>query len=45
MARENVQTKLGKVPPPRVHVTHNVEIGGTIEVQGIPFVMGIKETI
>jgi type VI secretion system protein ImpB len=41
MARESVQTKLGRVRSPRVHVTYNVEIGGAIELKEIPFVMGI----
>jgi type VI secretion system protein ImpB len=41
MARESVQTKLGRVRAPRVHVTYNVEIGGAIELKEIPFVMGI----
>jgi len=41
MARESIQKKLGRVRPPRVHITYDVEIGDAIEMKEIPFVMGV----
>ena len=41
MARESVHTKLERVRPPRVHVTYNVEVGDSMELKEIPFVMGV----
>ncbi len=41
MARESTQKKLGRVRPPRVHITYDVEIGDAIEMKEIPFVMGV----
>jgi type VI secretion system protein ImpB len=41
MARESTQTKVGRVRPPRVHVTYEVEIGDAIELKELPFVMGV----
>jgi len=38
---ESVQKKLGRVRPPRVHVTYDVETGGAIETKELPFVMGV----
>ncbi|HZU22547.1 MAG TPA: type VI secretion system contractile sheath small subunit [Terriglobales bacterium] len=35
------QQKLGRVRPPRVHITYEVEVGGAIEVKELPFVMGV----
>jgi type VI secretion system protein ImpB len=41
MARESTQQKLGRVRPPRVHITYDVETGGAIEMKELPFVMGV----
>ena len=38
---ESVQKRLGRVRPPRVHVTYDVETGGAIEIKELPFVMGV----
>src|SRR5215469_10079906 len=35
------QQKLGRVRPPRVHITYDVEVGGAIEMKELPFVMGV----
>ena len=39
--KESVQKKLGRVRPPRVHITYDVETGGAIEKREIPFVVGV----
>lgn len=39
--RESVQKKLGRVRPPRVHITYDVHTGGAIEKREIPFVVGV----
>src|SRR5580658_10153972 len=41
MARESVHAKLGRVRPPRVHITYEVEVGDAIELKELPFVMGV----
>src|ERR1700685_2167001 len=41
MPRESIHAKLGRVRPPRVHVTYEVEIGDAIELKELPFVMGV----
>src|ERR1044072_6959641 len=41
MARESTQHKLDRVPSPRVHITHDVEVGGAIELKELPFVVGV----
>jgi type VI secretion system protein ImpB len=41
MARESVHKKLGRIRPPRVHITYDVETGGAIEMKELPFVMGV----
>ncbi len=38
---ESTQKKLGRVRPPRVHVTYDVEVGDAIEKKELPFVMGV----
>jgi type VI secretion system protein ImpB len=40
MSQSN-QKKLGRVRPPRVNITYDVEVGGAIEVKDLPFVMGV----
>lgn len=41
MARESTQKKLGRVRPPRVHITYDVEIGDAIQMKELPFIMGV----
>jgi type VI secretion system protein ImpB len=41
MAKESIQKKLGRVRPPRVHITYDVETGGAIEKKELPFVVGV----
>jgi type VI secretion system protein ImpB len=38
---ESTQKKLGRVRPPRVQITYDVEIGGAIQNKELPFVMGV----
>lgn len=37
---ESVQQRLGRVRPPRVNITYDVEVGDAIEVKELPFVLG-----
>jgi type VI secretion system protein ImpB len=41
MSKQSDQKKLGRVRPPRVNITYDVEVGGAIEVKELPFVMGV----
>src|SRR5690348_13051021 len=41
MAKESLQRKVGRVRPPRVHITYDVEIGDAIEKRELPFVVGV----
>lgn len=41
MASESTQKKVGRVRPPRVHITYDVETGGAIEMKELPFVIGV----
>lgn len=41
MARDSTQHQLGRVRPPRVNITYDVETGGAIEMKELPFVMGV----
>jgi len=41
MARDSSQHQLGRVRPPRVNITYDVETGGAIELKELPFVMGV----
>lgn len=38
---QSTQQQLGRVRPPRVHITYDVETGGAIEMKELPFVMGV----
>ncbi|HYR28787.1 MAG TPA: type VI secretion system contractile sheath small subunit [Thermoanaerobaculia bacterium] len=38
---ESVQKKLGRVRPPRVQITYDVETGGAIEKKELPLIVGI----
>jgi type VI secretion system protein ImpB len=40
-SRESINKKLGRVRPPRVHITYDVETGGAIEKRELPFVVGV----
>ena len=39
--KESTQKKLGRVRPPRVHITYDVHTGGAIEKRDLPFVVGV----
>lgn len=39
--KESVQKRLGKVRPPRVQLTYDVEVGDAIEKKELPFVVGV----
>jgi len=39
--KESIHKKLGRIRPPRVHITYDVETGGAIEKREIPFVVGV----
>ena len=39
--KESLQHKLDRVRAPRVQITYDVEIGDSIEMKEIPFVMGV----
>jgi type VI secretion system protein ImpB len=41
MAKESLQKKIGRVRPPRVHITYDLETNGAIEKKEIPFVAGV----
>ena len=38
---ESIQHRLGRVRPPRVQLTYDVETGGAIQMKELPFVMGV----
>ena len=39
--KESVQQKIARIRPPRVHITYDVETGGSIEMKELPFVVGV----
>jgi len=39
--KESLQKKVGRVRPPRVHITYDVEVGDAIEKRDLPFVVGV----
>jgi type VI secretion system protein ImpB len=41
MPKESLQKKVGRVRPPRVHITYDVEKGDAIEKRDLPFVVGV----
>lgn len=41
MPKESLQKKVGRVRPPRVHITYDVQIGDAIEKRDLPFVVGV----
>lgn len=38
---ESIHKKVGRVRPPRVHITYEVETEGAVRVQEVPFVVGV----
>ena len=41
MPKESLQKKVGRVRPPRVQITYDVQVGDAIEKRDIPFVVGV----
>jgi type VI secretion system protein ImpB len=41
MPKESLQKKVGRVRPPRVHITYDVQVGDAIEKKELPFVVGV----
>ena len=41
MPKESLQKKVGRVRPPRVHITYDVHVGDAIEKRDLPFVVGV----
>jgi type VI secretion system protein ImpB len=41
MAKESLQKKIGRVRPPRVQITYDVETNGAIQKKQLPFVAGV----
>ena len=41
MPKDSITKKLGRVRPPRVHITYEVDTGGALEKREIPFVVGV----
>ena len=41
MPKESLQKKVGRVRPPRVHITYDLETGGAIKKKELPFVAGV----
>lgn len=39
--KDSVQNRIGKVRPPRVHLTYDVQVGDSIEKKELPFVVGV----
>ena len=41
MPKESLQKKVGRVRPPRVHITYDVQVGDAIEKRDLPFIVGV----
>jgi type VI secretion system protein ImpB len=41
MPKESLQKKVGRVRPPRVQITYDVQVGDAIEKRDLPFVAGV----
>jgi len=41
LPKESLQKKVGRVRPPRVHITYDVQVGNAIEKRDLPFVVGV----
>ena len=40
MPKDSLQKKVGRVRPPRVHITYDVQVGDAIEKRDLPFAVG-----
>jgi type VI secretion system protein ImpB len=38
---ESMQRKKGRVRPPRIHITYEVETNGAMEIKHLPFILGV----
>jgi type VI secretion system protein ImpB len=38
---ESMARKKGRVRPPRIHITYEVETGGAMEIKHLPFIVGV----
>jgi|SRR5450432_913250 type VI secretion system protein ImpB len=45
MAKESLQKKLGRVRPPRVQITYDVQVGDAIVKRDLPFVVGVMSDL
>src|SRR5688572_17199171 len=45
MMNRDLQSKLERVRPPRVHITYDVETAGAIESRELPFVIGVLSSV
>src|ERR1700676_2985992 len=41
MPKESLQKKVGRVRPPRVHISYDVQVGDAIVKRDLPFVVGV----
>src|SRR5579871_964468 len=41
MGKEGLQKKVGRVRPPRVQITYDVQVGDAIEKRDLPFIVGV----
>src|SRR5215469_8940386 len=41
MPKQSLQKNVGRVRPPRVHITYDVHVGDAIEKRDLPFVAGV----
>lgn len=41
MPKESLQKRVGRVRPPRVQITYDVQVGDAIEKRDLPFVVGV----
>src|SRR5215813_7406957 len=41
MPKESLQKKVGRVRPPRVQITYDVQVGDAIEKRDLPFIVGV----
>ena len=41
MGKESVYGKKGRVRPPRVHISYDVELNGAMQMKELPFVVGV----
>jgi type VI secretion system protein ImpB len=41
MPKESLQKKVGRVRPPRVQITYDVQVGDAVQKRDLPFVVGV----